>query len=362
MTYAASAVGRLTHMPILRDRWRRRGLILVLVALCGLLTLFPERQRAAMSLTPESPPSLGLSAGVGQLGALNSVFGNQSQVEVALKVANSAYVRDKVITGLKLEQKLGMSRIAAQRWLHRKVEVRSMRGGIIQIEMQSDDGDLARQIVGAYGEAVSGQMAAISRNQATFKRDVLVGLVADASERLEKAQADYDAFRTQTRYSQPIAAISAIGERIPVLEQMIKSREVELNAQRQFATDDNISVRQIVAQLDALRAQLAEAKSISPTQENSVGQVIGQSTRGERLRRDLLFAQLLYETYRRVAQGTTADEIVSPLNVRVLEPPYIDPVRQYNLGPAILGVLILTLGLAMEFYILRPPVGDRRAA
>lgn len=355
-------IGRLTHAPVFREPNKRRALILVLVAICALFTLFPQRKRAAMSLTPEAPPSFNISSSISQLGALNSVFGNQSTVEVALLIGASPEVRNTVADKLKLDQKLGMDRIHVLRWLDRKVDVRSMRGGIIQFEIQYGDGKLGRDIVAAYGDAMRERLGTISRKQAVFKRDVLVDIIADASDRLEKAQAAYDDFRRQTRYGQPISAITAIGERIPVLEQMIKSKQVELNAQRQFATDDNMRVRQILAELDALQAQLAEAKSTAPEKQDSVGQVIKESTRGERLRRDLLFAQVLYETYRRFLQSTAVEDMTSNINVRVLEPAYIDPARQYNYGPLFVGVLLLLLGGAIEFYTLRPPLEDRSPA
>lgn len=359
MTGTVSLTGRLARAPIFREPNKRRALILVLVAICGALTLFPERKRAAMSLTPEAPPSLTLTSGMSQLGALNNVFGNQSTVEVALKIASSPGVRNAVADKLQLDRRLGLDRVHVLRWLDRKVEVRSMRGGIVQFEIKYGDGVLGSEIIGAYGEAVRSKLAAISRNQATFKRDVLVNIVADASERLQKAQAAYDDFRLQTRYGQPVSAITAIGERIPVLEQMIKSKLVELAAQRQFATDNNMRVRQILAELAALRAQLADAKSTAPDKPDSVGQVVKESTRGERLRRDLLFAQVLHETYRRFLQSTAAEDMTSSINVRVLEPPYVDPARQYNYAPLAIGVLLLLLGIAIEFYTLRPPLEIR---
>ena len=360
----ASIVGRLARAPVFRDAGKRRALIFVLVAICAALTFFPEKKRAALSLTPETPPSLGLSGGAGmsQIGALNSVFGNQSIVEVSLKIAHSAHVRNVVADRVKLDQRLGMSRIEVLRWLDRKVDVGSQRGGILQIEIKYGDGQFGREIVAAYGDAVRARLAAISRNQTTFKRDVLIEVVTDASDKLQKAQSDYDNFRLQTRYGQPVAAITAIGERIPILEQMIKTKQVELTAQRQFATDENMRVRQLLAELEALQAQLNEAKSTSPDQQDSVGQVVKESTRGEKLRRDLLFAQVLYDSYRRVLQGTAVDELASTINVRVLEPAYIDPERQYNYVPMLGGILLILLGLAIEFYTLRPPVGDREFA
>ena len=60
--------------------------------------------------------------------------------------------------------------------------------------------------------------------------------------------------------------------------------------------------------------------------------------------------------------GRSNTLLAASINVRVLEPAYIDPARQYNLPAMILGVLLVLLGLAIEFYNLRPPVSNRATA
>jgi hypothetical protein len=312
-----------------------------------------------MSLTPADPVSLGLGSTVNQLGAINSIFGNQSALEVSLKVADSPYVRSKVAERLKLENELGMTRVEVLRWLERNMHMRAMRGGIIELEMTLRNRQLARRIVAAYGEAVRAQLAIISRNQTEYKRKVLLDLVAQASNRLATAQADYDTFRLQSRYSAPLRSIFAIGDRIPALEQAIHAKQVELKAQREFATDENIRVKQILAEIRALEAQLAQARSTSPADRNSVGLVVRQSTQAERLDRDRELAEKLYDNYKQFLLGTSVEELTATANIRVLEPAYIDPARQYNLVPLLLGAIIALLGLAIEFYGLRPPVADR---
>src|SRR3546814_4032565 len=85
--------------------------------------------------------------------------------------------------------------------------------------------DRAREIVAAYQAAVQDELGRISRWQTAYKREVLEQLVDDASEELGVAQAAYDDFRLRNRYAEPRAAISAIGDRVPYLETIIRSRE-----------------------------------------------------------------------------------------------------------------------------------------
>lgn len=362
MTPHRSIIGTLANAPLVRDAWLRRTVVLVLVAILALLTFFPEKYRAASSLTPTDPTSLGLSGTLGQLGAVGSVFGNQAAVEVSMKVARSDYVRDVVTKKLGLDKRLGLSVLETHRWLDRKVDVSTLRGGIIEFEVKLRDEALAKDIVAAYGEAVRIQLGTISRAQTSYKRDILLKLVDDSNERLAKAQEAYDTFRLKTRYSSPQAAIYAAGDRIPELEAQIRAKEVELNAARQFATDNNFSVRQRLAEMEALQRQLNTARSVSPGQQSSVGQVVRQSTQVDKLRRDLDLAQGLYDNYKRYLQGTSVENLTSTANVRILEPAYIDSERQYNWVAAIAAALMLILGMAIEVYMIRPPLDGGKAA
>ena len=87
----------------------RRIVFAVLILVFLALALFPERYRAAVTLTPSDPTTLGFNPTQVQFGALNSVFGNQAAVEIALKVAASVQVRDRVATQLKLQDRLDLS-------------------------------------------------------------------------------------------------------------------------------------------------------------------------------------------------------------------------------------------------------------
>lgn len=357
-----SITGTLARSPLFRHARTRRSIFLVLITICAMLTLFPQKYRAALSLTPADPAAIGLGDTVRQLGALNSMFGNQTALEVSLKVARSRYVRDIVSKQLDLPRRLGKSSHETDRWLDREMDIRAVRGGILQFEMKFRDGEFARQIVAAYGEAVRQQLAIIARRQTAYKRQILLNLVGDASGQLAQAQNAYDTFRLRARASVPELSISASARRVSELEEAIKAKQVELAAQREFNTDQNIMVRQLRAETAELQRQLAEARSTSPADDNSVGRTVKESTEVERLRRNLMLAQLLYDSYKRFLQGTTVEDLTSTANVRILEPAYIDTARQYNLIPLALGLLILLLALAIEFYTLRPAVGDRITA
>jgi uncharacterized protein involved in exopolysaccharide biosynthesis len=77
------------------------------------------------------------------------------------------------------------------------------------------------------------------------------------------------------------------------------------------------------------------------------------------MERDLGIARSLYDSYLRYLQGTSAEDMTSTANIRILEPAYVDTHRQVW-WPMMAGVFaILLLWAAIEFYRLRPPVGAR---
>ena len=231
-----------------------------------------------------------------------------------------------------------------------------LRGGIIEFEMKLYDAELAKQIVGAYGEAVREQLASVSHDQTAYKRQILVKLVEQASARLTRAQAAYDSFRLTTHYSSPQEAIGSIGQWETTLQGEIRAKQIELNAARRFGTDQNVRVQQLQSELDTIEGQLAETRSTKPVDSSSVGKVVN------RLWRELNLSLSLYDNYKRFLQGTSVEDLTSTANVRILEPAYVDTERQLNVMPMGLGLLLLLLALTMEFYAIRPPLGSGEVA
>ena len=360
MTPPPFIIGNIAESRWFAHAWRRRVIVVVLLVLFGLLALFPRQYRIAASLTPTDPATLGLSGALGQFGSFTNVFGSQAAIEVSLKVARSLEVRQIVVRKLDLVRTRHFADDrGALRWVEKQVDIRSLRGGIIQMEMKNADPQLGLSVVGAFADATRERLATISRQQTAYKRGVLVDLVKSSKRRLDLAQDDYDAFRRRTRYSQPGVSIGAIGQRGPAIQAALKAKEVQLQAARAFATDDNLSVRQIIAEVNALKTQLNEASSLDSSDPNSVNRVVVQSTQVQDLERDLGVARNLYESYRRFLDGTAVEDITATGNVRILEPPYVDTDREYSTLPAALFILVLLAGLAIEFYLLRPPLGSR---
>lgn len=355
-----SLTGRVVSLPPFRT-FRGRALVFgTALVVATVLTFFPERHLATASFTPSDRESLGLGGTLGQLGAAGSIFGNQTAVEIALRIGNSDAARDIVIEKASLKNQLRIDdRTQLQRYLRRKVEVRSLRGGIVLIEMQDTDPERANKIVGAYELAIESELARIARRQTAYKRRVLKQLVKEASAELAEAQAAYDGFRLANRYPDPRGRIVAFADRVNALDATIRAKELDLYRTREIYADNNLNVRQINAELTALRKQLTEAKSVSPESEEGVRTVVEKSEELYRLERDLEIAKSLYVNYLRYLRGTAVEDLTADANIRLLELPHVVTKRQYWLPALAAAIAILLLWIAIEAYRLRPPPGHK---
>lgn len=352
-----SVTGEVTSWGLLQN-FRNRALFFgAPLALCAILSVVPERHRAVATLAPTDPASLGLGGTLGQLGASNTVFGNQAAIEVAMKVGASQDVRSLVIKQTRLDHRLDKSVLETHRWLAKRIDIRSLRGGIIQIDFVSSDQELAKDIVQAYTESIRERLSVISRQQTNYKRTILEKLARDASNGLSDAQSRYDEYRLRNRDAIPEVQTATVSDRIGSLEGAILGKKMALSIARQIYTDENFKVQKIIAELTALERELNQAKATSPSSPQTIGSVVASTRVLYRLQRELNLQRALFDSYMRFLEGTSVEDLTSSANMRILEPPHIDTERQFWLPAVAAALAIVLLWAAVEFYRLRPPVG-----
>lgn len=358
MTPRLSVVGQIALWKPLRTFWRRAVLFLVPIIIALIFAAYPEKFRAEATLTPADPSTLGLSDTLGQLGALNSVFGKQADVEVALRIGTSIYTRQKVIEQLGLEKKLGKNNIATHRWLEDRLVMRSLRGGIILVQIDMTDAKLAQDIVRAFTLVIRNELAEITIRQTRYKRQILEKLVSDSGLRLSRAQSEYNEFRLKNGYGDPGRTVAIINDKVPSLRAEIEAADREIATASKMFTRDNVRMIEMVAARDALQQQLQQALSRgASTNTGTVGEAVSVSTKMFELDRELNLARSLYTNYLRYLEGTAVETLTSTANIRLLEQPYVSTERQYRWSLIALAIVLFLIWMAIEFYRLRPPVG-----
>lgn len=71
------------------------------------------------------------------------------------------------------------------------------------------------------------------------------------------------------------------------------------------------------------------------------------------------YASAITDRLAEISRDDPPGTIAVAARTRPLEPPFVDPARVYSPAPIWFGVVALMIGLAIEFYDLRPPVAGR---
>jgi hypothetical protein len=343
----------------LTDRALRRRVAVVVSLLLLLLTFFPRPYRASVSLTPLDQSAAGLAPALAGLGAFASFLGNQQISEVHLRVGRSVEVRRDVVVRMNLAKAWGTRDEAALlRRLDREITIRTLRGGILVLETKNRDADYAQRLIQAYLGALQDRLGVLSREQTAYKRNILADRLKDANDRLKAAEKRLDQFRLANESPDPSNALAAVGRRLPALKELLRSKEMQLQVAKQFETENNYSVQTILAEIQEVKRQMAIATAPGVSEQVSVERIVARTTELNYLMRDVHYARVLYDSYQRLLEGTSLEDLISRLNLRVIEPPHIEPDIQINYPALALLAAYLAIVLAFEFNL----VGRRSAS
>lgn len=349
----------MSPLAFLAEPRRRRIGYAVLALLLAVLCLFPQPYVARAKLVPQDNNSIGLGSMMnalgGQLQGFAALFGGAKQpIDMYLAISRGTEVTDAVVGKLRLVGPNGYaSQDKARVALAKKVDIHSLTGGIVEVEVRTHDGAQAEALTRAYVQAISDRIIALGRDRVRRKREVVQERFKEAAGRVVKSEAALNAFRRRNRLAEPEAQLgSALAVRAG-LEAQLQAKLVELQTLQRFQGEENPQLQAVQSEVASLRAQIA--RTTSPGSEAAGPNVAGLSeVSGEYLNlyRDYRFAQALYEVYARsseeVAVETLAAETAS--DVQLIEAPRLDSDRKYNVPAVALLALLIALALFTEIY------------
>jgi uncharacterized protein involved in exopolysaccharide biosynthesis len=359
VTPPRTIIGSVLNTPLLRSPLKRRIIFGLLIVALAVLCLYPRTYVAEAQLMPQTPGG-GLSTALAQesngaildLGALT---GSKTSVESDLTVARSHAVTQDVVNKLKHAGRHGWStRTQAEAALDHKIGIIAIRGSILQITAHDTNPEFARSLVAVTADAIQDRLGEISIRQSAQKRAVATNRLLDAQQRLAVAQQALTDWRSKHRLAEPQAQLSAGIGQLASLQSELKAKQVELGGLRRFATEQNLQVKTVEAQIGSLEGQIASAQANgAPGAGNlSLNELSAANVEYSDLVRDETVAETLYKVYTRYMDELTIDEMSARENMNLIEPAYIEPGRQLNVWAV--GLLLLTILLAVgaEFYMV----------
>jgi capsule polysaccharide export protein KpsE/RkpR len=242
--------------------------------------------------------------------------------------------------------------------LRHKADIEVIRGGILQVSVVDHRPAFAKALVTAYVLAIRNRLEALNVEESKQKKAIAADRLADATLNLARAQSELDRFRLANRLAEPQIELGAAISLVSGLEARLAAQQAELATLEKFATNDNIEVQTARAEVEAIKGQLAAAEaSASSGPGTSVGQMRPKISEYENLFRNEKYAEAEFEIFKRYLDTVTVEQMSAGVSMNVVEPPYLDPDRQFNEHALAALILLIIVAVFAEFYIQRPPIG-----
>lgn len=246
-----------------RAKWTLLAVDLLVTAAVALgLLMIPNTYTArTLLLPPQQGQSSGGSA-LATLGILATGLGGVSTLktpeEMYVSLLKSESVGDVLIERFKLRERYHSDTVAdVRKSLARRVSVSAERkSGLILVQVDDREPVFAAQMANAFAEALRGLMNRIAVTEASQRRMFFAEQAEQAKTELAKAELAFKA--AQEKYGIQSIDVRAQGDirAASELRAQVMTREVQIQAMRQYAGPENPDVQRLQAEIGSLRLQL----------------------------------------------------------------------------------------------------------
>lgn len=332
---------------------RRRWLLLIAVPLSvgalalGVTYLIPPTFTASTTFMPPQQGQSGAAAALAALGPLAGLAGGASAVRTPgdqyVALIQSVTVADRLIEQFKLIEVYDSKyRVDARRDLAKNVRVAlGKKDGLITIEVDDTSPQRAADIANRFVDELRRVTAGLAVTEAQQRRVFFEQQLEQGRDRLVQAQQALQAsgFNAGALKAEPKAAAEGFAR----LRAEAIAAEVRLQAVRTALTDSAPEVRQQLATLSALRAQLAAAERA--TDFSGGPDYIGRY-------REYKYQETLFDLYARQFELARVDESREGALIQVIDPATAPerkskPKRALIAGGAALVAAVLLVGLIL---------------
>ena len=334
---------------VLAEHWKLLifGPLLAGLAALGIAFVVPPTFTATAVILPPLQQQSAAAAALQSLGALAGVAGaaagikNPADQYVALM--ESTRVRDRIIDAFGLMEVYQADfREDARKALANNVHIAAgKQDGLIRIEVDDRDPQRAAAIANRYVEELRLLLNELAVTEAQQRRRFFEEKLAEARDRLTRAQTALQAsgINEGMLRAEPRAA----AEQYASLRAQVTAAEVRLQAMRVYLTEQAPEVQRALAELAALRQQLARVEAVNA--KAATGDYIG-------LYRDFKYAETLFDLFARQYELARVDESREGLLVQVVDSAQ-PPERKSKPKRALVAVLTtLATGLVLMLAVL----------
>jgi tyrosine-protein kinase Etk/Wzc len=307
---------------LLRGKKTILKFMLVAFALAMLLVfaiMKPMYTAEATFLPPQSAPGSGVSqlaSQLGSLGAMGALTGGlKSSGDVYVGILKSRTIADDLIKRFDLQKIYKTKRISdtAKKLKGRSTFASGTKDTLITISVEDHDAKRAADLANGYLDALYEQNGRLALTEASQRRLFFEQQLEREKNALADAEVELKETEEQTGLISPNGQAQVEIDSIAQVRAQISSKEIELGALKQAATDQNPEVVRLQTQIDGLERQLQKFENDSGARQSgnvlpATGKVPELALEYVRKQREVKYHEVLFELIAKQYEAARLDE------------------------------------------------------
>jgi tyrosine-protein kinase Etk/Wzc len=294
--------------------------IVVTVALAAFMVFVvmkPMYTGEAVFLPPQSAPGSGMSqlaSQIGSLGVIGSLGGLKSSGDIYLGILGSRTIADSLIKRFDLQNVYKIARVSDTA---KKLKARSTfvsgKDTLITISVEDHDPKRAADLANAYLDALYEQNGRLALTEASQRRLFFEEQLEREKNALADAEVELKKTQEQTGLIAPVGQAQVEIDAIAQVRAQISSRQIELSALKQAATNQNPEVVRLQTEIDGLEQQLQRLQNDSGTRQSgnvlqATAKVPALALEYVRKLREVKYREMLFELIAKQYEAARLDE------------------------------------------------------
>ena len=326
----------LDFLLLITQRKKLVGIVTAIGTAIALILAFalPQEYTATVIILPPQGNSSMSSLLAGQLAGMNSAMGGMAGSMLGMKNINDMYVsmlksrsvEDAVILryGLQSEYRktyLGEARKALEK--HSKIDG-STKDGLIRLNFWDRNPNRAAEIANGYVEQFRNLSQHLAITEASQRRVVFEAQLEKTKKDLEDADEALKRTQLSTGMVQVDGQARAMIDSAARLRAQIVAKEVQIEAMRSYAGDENPALTQAQTELDSLRGQFNKLVGSKGGSADDVflpkGQVPEAGLEYVRRLRDVKYYEAIFDVLAKQLEMAKLDEAREGAFIQIVDP------------------------------------------
>ena len=302
-------------------------LITGVLAIAAAFLIKPTYSSTAVILPPQQQSS-GVSAMLGQLGGLagaaGGITGLKNPNDLYVAMLQSRTIADKLISRFDLKTRFEEETLdEARKKLDKIATVVSDKAGTISVLVEDKDPKFAAELANAFVSELSNLTKGLAITDAAQRRLFFEKQLIAVKDDLANAEIALRKTQESTGMLQLDGQVQGIIRNVAQLEGTIAAKEVQLNAMRSFATNNNPDLLRLQGEIQGYQAQLEKLKTGKLSKDGDLmvptGKIPEVGIEYIRSLRNVKYQETIFELLSKQYELAKIDEAKESSNIQILD-------------------------------------------